>query len=200
MKFVTKSLINFAFSFKYLRYCKLSRNLIARCDRAFVSLETRYRCVRISARGFRRSRYGIIDPTVFRKLMRLGNATFSAGFHFLFSTVWAWSTSRSPQLIFRSRIVIIAYSDRYGIYQWEHALPECYVTVQHWEAPRCVFLAEQPLSVYSLCVIRIRTCRPLPPTFPNVTFSRCLVTIAPIIYIDDNLHGNFLRNCDKYRA
>lgn len=73
MKFVTKSLINFAFSFKYLRYCKLSRNLIARCDRAFVSLETRYRCVRISARGFRRSRYGIIDPTVFRKLMRLGN-------------------------------------------------------------------------------------------------------------------------------
>lgn len=128
-----------------------------------------------------RNRYEIIDP-VYLKLTQLGNTTFSAGFHFLFSSIaCAWLTSRSPQLIFRSRIVIIAYSDRYGIYQWEHALPEHYVTVQHREAPTvCVSYRTGALSLF---VVR-HTCTHVSlccPPFLMLHFPDTLLRMLPIL-------------------
>lgn len=59
----------------------------------------------------------------------------------------------------------------------------------------CVSCGTGALS--SLFVVR-HTCTHVspvvPPTFPNVTFSRCLVTIVPITYIGNNLCDNFSRN------
>lgn len=89
-------------------------------------------------------------------------------FYFFFSTAWGWSTSHSLSLIFRSRIVIITYPDRYGIYQWEHALLERYVTVQHREAPTISYgtgTLSNPLVVRHTCT---HVSLVVPPTFANI--------------------------------
>jgi len=99
-----------------------------------------------------------------------------------------------PRSWFRSRIVIIAYSGSLWNLSVRTRPTERYVTVQHREASRCVSCGTGVLS--SLFVVR-HTCTHVAlvvlPTFPNITFSRCLVTIAPIIHIDNNSCGNFSR-------
>jgi len=179
-----------SFSFEYLRDCKLFRNLITRCNRALSY--ARYRCVRISRAGFKKSIWNY-RSSVFLKLMRLGNATFSVGFHFLFPTAWAWSTSRFPQLISITNRNYRILGSLWNLSVRTRPI-ERYVMVQHREASRCVSCGTGVLS--SLFVVR-HTCTHVAlvvlPTFPNITFSRCLVTIAPIIHIDSNSYGNFSR-------
>jgi len=176
-----------SFSFKYLRDCKLSRNLITRCNRALSY--TRYRCDGYRARDFFEKSIRNYRSSVFLKLMQL----FLSDSIFFFRQLELDRRVVSPQLISITNRNYRILGSLWNLSVRTRPI-ERYVTVQHREASRCVSCGTGVLS--SLFVVR-HTCTHVAlvvlPTFPNITFSRCLVTIAPIIHIDNNSCGNFSR-------